>query len=57
MNEIYHDLKIFSKYGPDWEDQVEELCDEVDDETCWMLRYTVDKGYAEMSLQQLDHMW
>ena len=57
MLELYDDLKIYSKYGEDWDHQVDELCDEVDFDTCLMLRATVDKGYTEMSIQQLDHMW
>jgi len=51
MNEIFHDLEIYSKYGPDWEDQVEAVCEEVEWYTCNSLRNTVDQGYAEMSIQ------
>ena len=57
MNTVYRDLNIFSKYGPDWAEQVERVCEEVEWYTCEMLRNSVGKGYAEMSLQQLDHMW
>lgn len=42
MLELYDDLKIYSKYGEDWDHQVDELCDEVDFDTCLMLRATVD---------------
>ena len=57
LQEIFHDLQIYSKYGPNWVNQVEEVCDEVDSRTCYKLRGTVDMGYAEMSHEQLDHMW
>ena len=42
MLELYDDLNIYSKYGEDWDHQVDELCDEVDRDTCMMLRATVD---------------
>lgn len=59
MHEVYEDLKIYSKYGPEWEDQVDSLCDDhrVSYHMCHQLRSTVGQGYAEMAIQQLDHMW
>lgn len=59
MLELYDELEIYSKYGEDWADQVELICDQssVDYFTCMSLRSTVDQGYAEMSIEQLNHMW
>lgn len=57
MLELYDDLKIYSKYGEDWDHQVDNLCDYVSFDTCLALQSTVGAGYTEMAIQQLDHMW
>ena len=37
MLELYDDLKIYSKYGEDWDHQVDNLCDHVSFDTCLAL--------------------
>lgn len=50
---------IYSFYGPNWEHQVDMVCDWVGhwSSTCLSLKSSIDKGYAEMSCKQLEHMW
>ena len=50
---------IYSFYGPNWEDQVDRVCHWVGNwsHTCISLRASLDKGYKEMSVKQLEHLW
>ena len=55
--DIVRDCEIYSFYGPNWSEQVEQICARVNFQTCNSLRATTDGRYREMSVQQLDHMW
>ena len=34
MLDVYDELEIYSKYGEEWDHQVDELCEKVDFGTC-----------------------
>lgn len=57
LQDIYDELCIESLYGPDWEAQVDAICEKVSWSTCDSFKDTVGAGFAEMSVTQLEHMW
>lgn len=57
LYDVYDELGIESLYGPDWADQVVEVCEKVSTKTCTNLQMTVNLGRSEMSVNQLDHMY
>ena len=54
---ISDELGIFSFYGPDWENQVTQLCERVGEASCAALQATVGAGFKEVAVQELDQMW
>lgn len=61
LKQVALDKQIFSFYGApvEWEMKVESLCgdERVSFETCEALKLTVSESFAEMSFQQLEHLW
>jgi len=55
--DLFDELDIYSRYGPTWADEVEDICEEVSYWSCHAFRSTVDDGNKEMSIQQWEHMW
>ncbi len=51
--------EIYSLYGPNWESQVQDVCDDVGawSTLCTSLESTVGAGLKEMSIVQNDHMF
>ena len=57
LQDVVEKLHINSFYGPDWATQVAAICWKVDYYTCKSFKATVDAGFAEMGVQQLEHMF
>ena len=47
--DVYIACGVESLYGPNWADQVDDVCKRVSWYTCKSLKYTVNAGLAEMS--------
>ena len=46
LQKIMEENDVFSRYGPNWKDQVDDICKEVGYKTCTSLKSTVDSGKA-----------
>lgn len=68
--DLFDELNIYSRYGPNWAEQVDEICAEVSEASCDAFKATItdnegrrldavtaDEGLKEMSIQQYEHMW
>ena len=57
LQDVMDELKIFSRYGPTWESEVEEICKDEDATTCEYLESTIGSPRAEVSDTQWEHMF